>query len=344
MPPRKWILSVRGLAPGDCLMVHGLARDLRAAYPDCQVDIRTNFSQQFGRHSLHLTRLDKDKTAKHVSLVQKLEWFRTGQIHFAAWPHKAFEQSTRLKVPLTKPHSDLHLSDEERANPKIRGRYWVIVPGCKADMTVKAYSQLRWQEIVDRLREHGLRFVQEGSVKRLSIHPPLDRVLNVVGTTSIRDLVVNIHHSDGVVSGESLPAHIAAALGKPCVVIAGGRVSPASFAYNELGNFGPCGPPAVPHRYLHTIGQLKCCQSYGCHKDRVIKLNDRMRNDKNLCLLPTQDGAGQPVAECMQRISALDVHDAVMSYYTDGTLAPPELSRTEAQDWYRTRGSAAHLP
>ena len=194
MAERSFILQFK-MAPGDVSMLTALVRDLKLTYGDrYNVDVRTNFDAIW-RHNPYLTKMeDKHDGVEWIKMSYKAGLPRASRekIHFVTEFHRFFFDKTRIEVPCLYPHADLHLSDEEKAHPRISGRYWIIVPGGKTDMSTKWWSQTRYQQVVDKLRPYGLRFVQEGAVKKLCVHPLLDNVYSVVGMTSIRDLIINI--------------------------------------------------------------------------------------------------------------------------------------------------------
>lgn len=326
-------------APGDVLMMTGLVRDLKLTYQDrFQIGVSTQFPAIW-RHNPYICKLDPhDKNVQVVRLggdskeaadSMGIGWSRAGafggqKMHYATVFHRAFQHHTGLSVPVLKPHGDLHLSEEEKAKPNIDGRYWIIVPGGKTDMTTKWWSLAGYQEVVDKLRARGFRFVQEGATKPMHVHPPLRDVLNLVGRTSVRDLIRNIWHAEGVICGCTFQMHIAGALQKPCVVLLGGREEPWYEAYvNDFGAFPETSSPIqVPHRVLHTLGQLDCCQHAGCWTRRVEPLPDRHSTyNESLCKQPVRT-ASQTLPACMQMITADHVVEAVMSYYED--TMPPE--------------------
>lgn len=348
MAERKFILHFK-MAPGDVSMLSALVRDISLTYGDrYAVDVRTNFDAIW-RHNPHITAIDsKDPAAEVIKMDYgeakvKNKTTRTGgiqragreKIHFVTEFYRFFQEKTRIRVPCLYPHADLHLSDEEKENPRISGRYWIIVPGGKTDMTNKFWSQMRYQEVVDKLRPYGLNFVQEGAVKKLCVHPPLDNVLNVVGLTSVRDLIVNIYHAEGVICGVTFQMHVAGAFHRPCVILGAGREEPWWEEYsNEWNAFGSdCAPVKVPHRYLHTIGLLDCCKTKGCWRQRVQKLNDRSKHDNSLCKLPVPAEGGQVVPKCQDMITVDHVLESVMWYYEEGYLPPPSWPVEDRNRW-----------
>lgn len=335
---RRYILEFHR-APGDVLMMTALVRDLKLTYPDIEVDVRTRFPGLW-RHNPHLTPL-----ADHAKGVKRLIFDRPKnkaadavgvglsrrghQIHYVTAFHRAFNTQTGMNVEPLFPYADIHLSEEERTKPMISGRYWVVVPGGKTDMTTKWWLDGRWQVVIDALREQGLACVQEGTTKKkYHRHTPMKNVLNLLSQTSIRDMIVNIHHAEGVICGCTLQMHIAGALQKPCVVLLGGREEPWWESYtNEYSAFGPKSQPIkVPHRVLHTVGQLDCCETRGCWRRRVDVINDD-RPEYNvremLCLDVVRGGSEPPRPKCMDMITPGMVLNAAMSYYREGYLKSP---------------------
>lgn len=250
----------------------------------------------------------------------------THNYHFLTAFHKDIKRKLGFDVPVLYPKPDIHLGGDEHVRP-IDRRYWVVLSGGKSDVTIKPWVTTRLQQAVDYLRQQGLNFVQVGALekpvetkKTRHFHPPLSGALNLLHKTNLRDLIRLIHHSDGVICGVTMAMHLAAALEKPCVVFAGGRESWWWEAYtNEGEQFGPqaSGKLKVPHRYLHTIGLLPCCQQAGCLRNQVKALKPK----DYACERPVAVD-GQLVAECMRMIQVEHVVEAVMSYYKDGTLPP----------------------
>jgi hypothetical protein len=267
---------------------------------------------------------------------------RGSRAHFLSWFHRDFEQKTGVRVPVTEPKGDIHLSPEER-EPLYPSRYWVVVAGGKRDMTSKVWYTHRYQGVVDRLLGLGVKCVQAGADFTQHFHPRLRNVEQAVGKTdSVRDLFRLIYHSDGVVCGITGAMHIAAALEKPCVVIAGGR---EEWWWENYANFSPgtfgnsCKPVKIPHRFLHTIGLIDCGignLDKGCWRDRTVPLDQadhtNIDRQRRLCKRPLRDGP-QPMPECMAMISADSVVGAVMSYYLDGTLPPKGAEHLLHKRW-----------
>ncbi len=331
--PRKIVLTHRR-APGDTLVLSALIRDIALSRPgEFEIDVKTT-AMDLWRHNPYITPLAPAPDVEQITITYGHELrhdHKYEPLHFLAAFHRNFKNQCNVEIPLLLPRPDLHLSDEERNVPLIDGRYWAIVAGGKSDFTVKVWSANRWQRVVDRLRDLGLGVVQMGAVANGHWHPTLRGVLNLVGRTSLRDMIRVIQHADGVICGVTCAMHMAAALEKPCVVIAGGREAWWWEAYvpQNKGFLGCQSQVRVPHKFLHTIGLLSCCEKHGCLKNKVVPLH----NDRQICLQPVQ-GEGQTIPRCLDMIQPAHVMEAVMEYYTDGSLPPirempPETASVE---------------
>jgi len=103
------------------------------------------------------------------------------------------------------------------------GRYAVIVPG--SAQVSKCWPADRFAALADRLTsDHGLAVVATGSksesvmieqIQALAKHP----IINLAGRTSLPELTEVLRMAKLVVSNDTGPGHIAAALGKPLVMM-----------------------------------------------------------------------------------------------------------------------------
>jgi hypothetical protein len=317
-------------ALGDTVLMTALVRDIHRAYPGrFEIGLNTHWTPVWANNP-HVTQFaDGSKPPPRRVEIHYgagiVEAGRGRKTHMLAWYHEDFRRRTGLAVPVTFPGGDLHLTDAER-RPFISGRYWVILSGGKLDLTAKWWPAENAQKLVDTLGAYGIRFVQVGAAHSAHIHPPLSGVLNLVGKTeNARDLFNIILHADGVVCGVTGAMHIAAALERPCVVLAGGREEPWWEGYSGAYKaFGPnCPDPKVPHRFLHTVGTLHCCSSKGCWKNRTVALEAKDRSSegqRRLCVevVRRPDSPARPL--CLDRVTVDHAAEAVLSYYADGTL------------------------
>jgi len=330
MKTRKIVLCHKR-APGDTLVLTGLVRDIALSHPG-QFEIGVDTSAMdlwrhnpYVNHELHAQRKKNPSGIEYVK-IQYGKGIRDQNyepVHFLPYFHRDFEIQCKTKVPLQYPYPDLHLSDEEKAIPCVEGRYWVVTSGGKSDFTAKVWHVRKLQRVVNQLTEKGMGCVQVGGNDTGHWHPPLQNVVNLVGQTNLRDLARLIYHSEGVICGVTCMMHMAAALQRPCIVLAGGR---EAWWWEGYVRENPAlqqakYPLNVPHQFLHTIGLLDCCKEHGCWRNKVVPLRD----DKSLCLHPVMK-PGQPVPLCMDMITPKHVMEAIVKYYKNTDLAPIDAS------------------
>jgi ADP-heptose:LPS heptosyltransferase len=321
----KPILLKHRLAPGDITCMTACVRDLALQYPG-KFDIHIYSScKTLWNHNPHIVTA-KDKPTDGMPMY-KLNYGRymSGSnrepMHFLTAFHQDLGPKLGLKLPVVYPHGDLHLSEEQKANSPVEGRYWYIIAGGKKDFTCKVWSYGRWQQLINVLRQYGIGFVQGGALHQGHFQPPLSGCLNLVNKTTLRDMMWLIYHADGVICYVTAAMHIAAALEKPCVVIAGGREHWWWEAYvnTHEQTFGSYAKPVrVPHRFLHTQTLLPCCKERGCWKNKV--LTTEQDKHRLYCKKPVDDGYGRKYPKCMDLITVEHVADAVLSYYDEGVM------------------------
>ncbi len=345
-------------APGDIVMLTAAVRDLHRCFPGQFVtDVRTPCPGLW-EHSPYLTRLDEEQPDVEVIDCQYplIQRSNTQPWHFIFGFIEFLNERLGLHIQPTNFKGDIHFSIEEMRwmsqVHEITGEdtpFWVIVAGGKADGTTKWWSTERWQKVVDHFRGKIL-FVQVGDLEHH--HPKLKGALDLRGKTNLRQLVRLVYHAQGVVCPVTSLMHLAAAVpakrGMPknraCVVVAGGREPPHWEAYPH-------------HQFIHTNGQLLCCDNGGCWKSRTVPLGDGAEQDLpiNLCTQPIELNPGKPKAgngaalpngtknpgienatrwlpRCMNMISADEVIRRVAGYFAGGALhymKPEQWERTE---------------
>lgn len=334
MAPHTFIIK-NDWALGDTVCLSALSRDIHRAYPGkYAVEMIGSYSGVFWRNNPHARQAPNEPHGQLVKLEYRrgIEESNAGaKIHFLSWFHRSFHAQTGIRVPVTEPKGDIHLTPQEAKN-KPEGRYWVVVAGGKKDMTAKVWSALYWQETVDTLARLGVRCVQAGGDFDRHFHPTLSGVEQYVGKTrNERDFMALIAGSEGVICGITAAMHIAAVFDKPCVVIAGGREPPWWESYTNCYSptaFGKeCSPVKVEHTFLHTMGLLDCNGNLtrGCWKDRTVPLEQAdytiPKQKRRLCVKPTTAG-NQAIPSCMKLITPDHVVEAVMNYYEKGVIPP----------------------
>jgi ADP-heptose:LPS heptosyltransferase len=305
-------------APGDIVMLTAAIRDLHKCYPgEFITDVRTS-STDLWLNNPYITKLSKhSKGVKSIQCHYPLIHQSNGlPYHFIHGFIQYLNEQLNINIKPTAFKGDIHLSDEEKQRSSIvheitgnNNPYWVIVSGGKYDFTAKWWSPERYQQVVDYFKGK-IQFVQVGEDKHH--HPALNNVIDLRTKTTLRQLILLMHHAQGVVTPVSLLMHLAAAVEsgfgipklRPCVVIAGGREAAHWEEYPG-------------HRFLHTIGQLKCCETGGCWKSRVKPLGDgdAKDNKENLCV----DVVGN-LPHCLDMISSERVIQEIESYFSTGMI------------------------
>jgi len=344
MRKRKLLLK-HHLCPGDITCTTSLVRDLHFQYGDrVEIGFDTNHKAVYAHNPYVKQMLPGESDVETIVLgyLKGLTESKAGTYrkHFLTYFYKDFFKKTGLEVQCTTAKPDLHLSEYHKRVSPISGRYWLVFAGGKSDFTVKLWETERYQHTVDRLRDFGLRFAQSGatkpSLKPKNIQPRLENVTDLLGWGGVEEFLWQIYHAEGVICPITAAMHIAAGFDKPCVVVAGGREEWWWEAYTNDGQFPELATPvSVPHKYLHTIGKLTCCAEHGCHKNKVVKIND----DSRLCLQPATSRQGrQPLPVCMDMITVDHVVNAVLEYYADGVLPPIGMPTREIHSWYSESG------
>lgn len=213
-----------------------------------------------------------------------------------------------VTVPLLTNRPHLYFTDSEPPTED----YWVICTGVKPDFTAKGWGHHNYQAVVDQLKD-DVNFMQVG--EKLQDHEPLylhNESRCLVSCTTLRQLFDLVRRARGVLCGVSLLMHVAAALGKPAVVIAGGREPVAWNAYPL-------------QQYVHTVGALQCVDSQGkpggaCWRSNVVAKSDDPLVVKETCLRPV---GGIP--ECMTMISPVSVVELIKRYNGCGGVRSPTV-------------------
>lgn len=312
------LVLINRLAPGDILVMTNAIRDLHKAYPGkYQTQMRTPCNAIFdnnpycthihydeGKYQQEESLLHKGDRNGHTFVIDDILFIdmhyplihSSGQAgwHFGYGHRDWLEQVLNVKIPQTSIQPEIYLSQTERdwLSPVLsftgdNSPYWVINAGSKGDFTLKQYPY--YQEVVDLLKDR-VKFVQIGLPSHN--HVPLNGALNLVGQTNdCRKLFRVIDKALGVLTCVSFPMHIAAALSKPCVVVAGGREGPRWELYPS-------------HQYLYVNGCLPCATYDGCWKSTFDECTNKV----------------ETVPKCMTLIKPSDIVRSIERYYDGGML------------------------
>lgn len=198
----------------------------------------------------------------------------------------------------------LYLSEEEK-ELKPAEPYWIITrPGAKRDYTVKRWSNAALQKVVDLLPDR--KWIQVGLAKHE--HKALNGVVDMIGKTSIRELIVLAYHAQGIVTGESFLWHVGNALGIPTVCISSAWINKQWVTY----------PQGL---LLNRQGCYPCCQSGPCLAERVASDGTSDSKNNRLCSLPVLVD-GEYIPQCTHDITPEEVVSAIKAYKLD--TSPPK--------------------
>jgi len=309
-------------SPGDIVMLSAAIRDLHQAHPNRFItDVRTSapaiwennpYLTPLDEHDPEVTTIDMHYPAIHQSNQRPY--------HFIHGYCQYLEQRLNLRIPMTAFRGDIHLSSEEVTTPALGQHralpehFWIMAAGGKYDFTAKWWDPRSYQAVVNYFRDR-MCFVQCGEEGHW--HPRLEGVVDLVGHTTLRELIRLVYHADGVVCPVTLAMHLAAAVPvrsgnpklRPCVVIAGGREPPHWEAYSH-------------HQFLHTVGMLACCADGGCWRSRCQLAGDGDAKDQhNVCQQPVQVDPSLRIPACMHMIRPADVIRCLRRYHEQGLLS-----------------------
>lgn len=306
-------------SPGDIVMLTAAVRDLHVTYPHQFVtDVRTPCPELW-EHNPYLTPIDENEPGVEIITCEYplIHKSNDAPFHFIHGFIHHLNEQLGLAIQPTLFRGDLHIAPIEKTwfsrIEELLGvavPFWIVVAGGKFDFTIKWWDHARFQQVVDHFQDRVL-FVQVGEGGHA--HQPLQNVIDLRGTTDLRQLVRLVYHAQGVLSPVTLLMHLAAAVetrpgmprNRPCVVVAGGREPPHWEAYPH-------------HQFIHRAGALSCCEQGGCWKSRVVPLGDGDEKDRpeHCCV----DVVGT-LPRCMDLITAADVIRAIEVYFDGGAVS-----------------------
>src|SRR4051812_7072076 len=227
------------LPPGDVLMLTAAVRDLHRAHPNTYCTAVETACPALWEHNPLVIAPGPDWTPDRAIDCEYplIRDANRRPYHFIHGFLQDLEHKLGVSIPAGPFRGDVHLSEDEMRRPSPvsdaghAGPYWVVAAGGKYDFTAKWWDPDGWQAVVDHFRGR-IQFVQCGAAG--DWHPALDGAVNLVGKTSVRDLIRILYHADGVLCPVTFAMHLAAAVPtrpggpglRPCVVVAGGREPP----------------------------------------------------------------------------------------------------------------------
>lgn len=206
---------------GDSLILTAVIRDLKLSHPRININIDTRYREVFNGSPYICRDL---KHGKKIKVVYRYSQ-RSGHVNCIEGFISNLEDQTGLKIKRTEPKVDVHLSDEELKNIS-PGRIALINAGNQICSTIKNWGHDNYQRLVNDLVIRGFQVVQIGGKESRDNHQPLQNCENLIGQTSIRDLIILVMNSQLIVTPPSALSHLAT-INKDCRVvnIIGGRES-----------------------------------------------------------------------------------------------------------------------
>lgn len=305
--PPHHILLKTDQAPGDAVAMTAAIYSLHRAHPGkFLTSVESPYPEVF-EHNPDIVPAAPGAALLHMH-YPAISDSNKRAIHFMQGWCEFLGMALGVQVPLLTNRPHLYFAEPKEAREdffEVEGK-WLICSGGKTDFTNKLWGHDKYQDVVNRLFYDysrgvmpSVQFVQVGA--NLTDHPPLRNVENMVGRTTLRGLFDFVRRARGVLCGVSLLMHVAAALEKPAVVIAGGREPVAWNAYPK-------------QQYVHTVGALPCTSPQGevggaCWRSRVVPIGEDSFLDRDPCLRPV---GGVP--ECMRLIKPAEVAALVARY------------------------------
>jgi ADP-heptose:LPS heptosyltransferase len=303
--PGEKLMLVNKLSPGDGLVMTAAIECLHRQHPgDYRIAVDCPWPQIYD-HNPNIERpavpADWRRLEMHYPLINQCN---QRQIHFMGAYTDYLAKQLGVPIELDVAHPFLYFGEKElRMAPLIHREarnekpYWIVCSGCKQDYTAKKWVHDYYQEVVNAFKDR-ITFVQVGEAHH--IHWRLDNVLNAIGRTSLRQLLLLCRDAAGGMGGVTLIQHVFAALEKPYILLNGGRETPSWIHYNTQTTF-------------HTIGALPCCKVHSCWKSRIVPLGDGDHKDTELCVDTVQMREGK-VQRCMSMIRPPEVIAAIERY------------------------------
>lgn len=152
--------------------------------------------------------------------------------------------------------------------------YYVVVPGAR--WKTKQWFPERFSEVISTLDGYSIIVgsTSDRVIGESISHQSKEKAVNIAGDTTIQELICLIRHAKGVISNDTGPMHIAAALNKPLVAVFGPtsplRTGPYSRNCQVVNADVGCAPC-----YKKTCAKMTCMKSIDAKNvlDAIEKLS-----------------------------------------------------------------------
>lgn len=194
---------------------------------------------------------------------------QTKLLHHVRYYLNALE---KLGIPVTEPALRLHCTEEEKnaATKTLGGGRWVAINAGAAFGSAKRWYPERFAAVADALASmHGFNILLVGGPAETSIGAEIEAAMktrpkNLVGRTTVREMMALLSLMELVVTNDSGPMHVAAAFDRPIVALFGSTdhttTSPFCSKFKIVRKQTDCAPclertcPREHHRCMAEIG------------------------------------------------------------------------------------------
>lgn len=296
-----YCLRLRQRAPGDAVAASRLVAALHLRDPATRLAVEGPAAAELFRHDPRVTPDGTGLSPVTLDYGPTIDLAAAGgRALYLDAPLASFIAQTRVPLPPTPPRPDLRLADAERdpgtlpAGLAARG-YWLLAAGSKSDMPLKQLAAATLDGL-DGLTP-GVRWVQVGAVAPSGALRHRQHAwpycLNLLGRTSLRELMCLVYHARGVVCGVSLPMLLACAFRTPCVVVAGGREAEALHRVPDWPTLA----------YLTGSRTRPCERATGCWRQFARAAHADPYPPGTLCAGPREDRVWGAVGGCLADVT-----------------------------------------
>jgi len=340
-------------SPGDALMLTGFLRQLKRRYPKIKVRVDTCADEYFANNpyidksdkiancfDTGIMGNDHNKEAddwlefdahygdaeykgREVNNIWSINKCGLSKGHFSQGFIGYFNAVFGTEVDDRPARPEVYLTDEQKLPlPNLPADYWVILAGYKGDYPRKMYHERQWRRLFalkpdTKFVQLGIRLDMDDQPAHRSHYQPnfsdVPNVIDMLDQTSLTQMLTVIHNAIGVISPITQSIVQAAALNKPCIVLAGGGEHYTWQDWKDDRTF----------RYLHTGQQTlsyetlpfeiqktcqtknfnnpDCCLPGGCWKSHCQNVMD---DGEQVCMkLITPEYIAQVMSQ-LQNVSA----------------------------------------
>lgn len=294
------------LSPGDICVLTMAIESLHRQYPGQYLtDVEVTCRNDIFANNPHISRLKNPETLNiNYSIPDSRERNTFGQAY-------CDDLAKLLNLPslVNKCYKPmLYLSeDEKKPLPGMPENFVLLNAGYKHDCTIKNKgNHLIWQEVTDYLNSVGVKVYQIGEQNPTHTHPRMKGAIDMVGKTTMRQLILMASQCLCTLSPISLLTHLAAAFDKPGITLSS-REALDFAGYRST-------------RWLSAWGTVPCCGGSsgtgGCWKNHLQEFQKdnkgqylldeagkkKVTNDS--CSLPVIQSDGSLIAKCNQLVGA----------------------------------------